>query len=295
MSSILSKTSLAKIENVRKYVLKMAIWLLVGGVILGAITILLGGASSGETIGKFMGTIWIVALMMIISVNNFKRVALEDEKIQIFALMGLVSNLVWALLWTILCWMPELGRTCASSCATCTNFRCGMSMLIKCAVTFSYLSALGLIGSNVLAIYEGDRKNLIKPLKITALICATYVSLYCIAMTFSDFSFTSEFTVRLGMLAGFAGVAWLVAVIVAVILSKNEKNRIRRKEVASQSREIVGKKTSETKIAQAKTDEELRAEIEEQVRCEMIEKEVRAKLEAEKAEKKSEENSEIKE
>ena len=50
MSSIISKTSLEKLESIRKYVLKAAIWLLVGGVVLGAITILIGGSSSGEII-----------------------------------------------------------------------------------------------------------------------------------------------------------------------------------------------------------------------------------------------------
>lgn len=274
--SIISKASLEKLENVRKYVLKTAIWLLVGGVVLGAMTILFGGSSSGEIIGKFMGTLFIVALMMIVSVNNFKMIASEDAKIQSFALVGLVSNLAWALFWTLLCWVPEWGTTCNSSCVTCTN--CGASMLIKSAAAFSYLSALGLIGSNVLSIYEGDKKSLIRPLKITAVICATYEFLYLAVLTFSGYDFTSEFAARLGMLAIFAGFAWFAIVIAALILSSSEKNRKKKDTSISVNK---SKKDEDDDAPKAKSDAELRAEIEEQVRREMIEKEVRARMEAE--------------
>lgn len=276
--SIISKASLEKLENVRKYVLKTAIWLLVGGVVLGAMTILFGGSSSGEIIGKFMGTLFIVALMMIVSVNNFKMIASEDAKIQSFALVGLVSNLAWALFWTLLCWVPEWGTTCNSSCVACTNYKCGASMLIKCAAAFSYLSALGLIGSNVLSIYEGDKKSLIRPLKITAVICATYEFLYLAVLTFSGYDFTSEFAARLGMLAIFAGFAWFAIVIAALILSSSEKNRKKKDTSISVNK---SKKDEDDDAPKAKSDAELRAEIEEQVRREMIEKEVRARMEAE--------------
>ena len=89
MSSIISKTSLEKLESIRKYVLKAAIWLLVGGVVLGAITILIGGSSSGEIISKFIGTMFIVALMMMISVNNFKQIAILANTLYTVNLPGI--------------------------------------------------------------------------------------------------------------------------------------------------------------------------------------------------------------
>lgn len=283
MSSIISKANLEKMEKARKYVLKAAIWLLVGGVVFGAVTILIVGVSSGEIIGKFMGTMLIVALMMMISVNNFKRVASEDTAIQMFALTGLVSNLVWALLWIILCWMPEWGQTCTTTCMRCTSPSCSTSLLLKFAAAFSYLSVLGLIGSNVLAIYEGSKRSMIRPLKITSVVCATYEFLYLTVLTFTGFSFASEFEVRLGMLAVFAGFAWFAIVLAALIISSNEKSREWHKKEEAQSQEDVKDETKETKIVHGKTDDELRAEIEERVRREMIEKEVRAKVEAEMA------------
>ena len=283
MSSIISKENLKKLENTRKYILKAAIWLLVGGVVLGAITILVGGSSSGEIIGKFMGTMFIVALMMMISVNNFKRIAVEEPAVQIFALIGLVSNLVWTVLWTILCWNPELGEVCKygstgyySYGTICTATV--MSGLLKSALVFSCLSALGLAGSNILVIYEGNKKSMIRPLKITAVVCASYEFLYFIFALFQDFNFQSEFLARLGMLSVFTGFAWFAIVIVALILSSNEKTKNK-----PAIQDTDGDETAAKAPKPAKTEAELRAEIEEQVRKEMIEKEVRAKIEAEQS------------
>jgi len=279
MSSIISKTSLEKLESIRKYVLKAAIWLLVGGVVLGAITILIGGSSSGEIISKFIGTMFIVALMMMISVNNFKQIAIEDPSIQTFALIGLISNLVWTVLWTLLCWDPELGWVCETTKMRAAGSTCvtGMSVLFKFALISSSLSALGLLGSNVLAIYEGKKKSMIRPLKITAVICATYELMFFILAVSLDFNFRSEFLSRLGMLAGFAGFAWFSITIVALILSSNEKSKNKAAAEKKVEDDAEGN-TSKPK----KTEAELRAEIEEQVRREMIEKEVRKKIEAEK-------------
>lgn len=282
MSSIISKTSLEKFESVRKYVLKAAIWLLVGGVILGALTILLGGMPSGEVIGKFMGTLFIIALMMIISVNNFKMIASENAAIQVFALVGLVSNIIWALLWTLLCWQPEWGANCGGlGNKYDVTIICEMSALFKCAVAFSYLSALGLIGSNVLSIQEYDKGNLIKPLKITAVSCATYEMLYLTIMTFFNYDFKSELASRLGALAAFVGFAWFAITLTALILSSNEK--VKRQRIVEKEKEEKEEASKKVAVSTAKTEEELRAEIEEKVRREMIEKEVRAKIEAEKS------------
>lgn len=79
MSSIISKSSLEKLERIRKYVLRAAVWVLVGAVVTGAFMILFGGTESGEIIGKFMGTLFIVGLMMMISVNNFRGLLLKIQ------------------------------------------------------------------------------------------------------------------------------------------------------------------------------------------------------------------------
>jgi len=122
MSSIISKENLERIEGIRKYVLKAAIWMLIGGVVLGAIMILLGGTSAYDTIGKFIGTMLILAVMLVVSVNNFKMVAVKDMTVQSFALFGLITNIFWALFWILLCWNPDWGK------GVCTMGRWGLSM-----------------------------------------------------------------------------------------------------------------------------------------------------------------------
>ncbi|MBR3179952.1 hypothetical protein IKF57_00250 [Candidatus Saccharibacteria bacterium] len=250
MSSIISKANLEKITNLRKYVLKTAIWVLVGAVIVGAFTILFGGSDSGVIMLKFMGTLFIVALMLMISVNNFRMVTTEIPVVQIFALVGLFSNLLWGALWTLLCWNPEWSNTC-SGYSMYSN--CEESMLIKFAMAFSYLSFLGFVCSNVMNMYEGEKKNMIRPLKITAVVCVIYEMLYLTVVVFAGYnSIEGELSARLAMLASFVGFAWFFIVIAAFIISRGEKNR---------------------------------AGLEEKVRREMIEKEVREKLEAEQASK----------
>lgn len=266
MSSILSKTTIEKIENVRKVIMKVAMWLLVGGVILGAIMILFGGFKSSPVIGKFTGSIIIIAVVLGVSVNNFKYVKFEEAPVQVFALLGLVSNLICGLLWMILCWAPELGVTCDYDYKQYSI--CGMSLLFKFAVSFLYLSLLGFLGSNTLSIEEGSKRSVIHPLKITSVVCATYTLAYLSIMVFSDFNYTSELAARFGMLALFSGFAWFFVAIAALILSRGERKEKKNGEMDEPKK--------------PKTDDELRAEIEEQVRREMIEKEVRERFEERK-------------
>lgn len=274
MSSIISEQSLQKLEGVKKYLLKGAIWLLVGSVVAGILVILFGSVSENDLIGRFAGTLLIVALMMMICVNNFRRLESREAVIQSFALVGLVSNVLWAVLWTIVVW-------------TISGAWKGSETLVKFASVFSYLSALGFIGSNVMSMYEGDKRDLIRPLKITAVSCATYEMLYLTVVAFTDYNFQSEFAARLSMLAGFVGVVWFLLVIAAWVLSRNEKKKI-KDNVVQQPIEKKSEPQEVVKPAENKSDEQLRAEIEEQVRREMIEKEVRARMEAEMGKKEGE-------
>ncbi len=267
MSGIISKSTIDKLQLARKTILRVAVWMLIGGVVLGVLMILFGDMKA-NWIGKFMGTVWIVGLMMIICVDNFKKVAIEDSAVQAFALVGLVMNVIWAILWVILCWAPELGSTCGSN----GGVGCSTSVLFKIASISSCLSFFGLMGSNTMALYEGNKKDLIKPLKITSVVCLSYLIIYSIALICTEFNFSSELLPRLTMLAGFVGVAWFVILVVAAVLAKNEQNK---------AGGVHKKKVDDGKVLASKSDEELRQEIEEKVRREMIEKEVRERLEKE--------------
>lgn len=270
MSSIISEQTIAKIEGVRKYVQRVAIWTLIGSVVLGGILIFALGTSNMEIIGRFLGTIWILAIALLISMNNFKRVADKISNVQVFALIGLVSNIVWAILWILIDWIPELREV------SFVGFGVRYSVFMKIAIVFSCLSFLGLVCSNVLALYEGDKKNAIKPLKITAVVLTIYEVAYSIIMTLANYNFRSEMSTRFAMLAGFLAFAWFVIIIVLALISKTEKNRAGVKKKEAEQANL-----SQAAPVAPKTEEELRAEIEEKVRREMIEKEVREKMGAE--------------
>jgi hypothetical protein len=283
MSRLFKDSTIEKIESIRKYVLKAGIWTLIGGVVLGAIFILISDSSSGEIIGKAVGTLFIVAIAMMVSVNNFDRLKDNDPVVEVFATIGLIFNLIWAPLWIIVCW----------NAVSAIDTREWFSALLKVATTMSYLSALGFVGSNLMAIYEGEKQGIIRPLKITATACATYEMIYFTMAAWSSYDYKSDILNRLGKLAGFAGFIWVVIWIVVLVISRNEKKRQdaeRRKaqeKKAEKYEEAVLRSAAALPKNETKEDQEarLRAEIEEKVRREMIEKEVREKLEKEQHDK----------
>lgn len=288
MSSILSENTITKFEASKKILLRIAIWTMVSGVVLGAILILVGGSNSGEMIGKLMGTVLLLGLMLLISVNNFRRIASRDAVVQVLALIGLVTNVLWAILWVTMIWAPELLLTCDDSVPRASHgmvsARCYSSVLMKIALCVSYLSGLGFFGSNIMSMFEGEKRGVIRPLKITCLICILYEYIYAIVLTIMGFH-TSEWSGRFGMLSGFVAFAWIIMVIVALVISSSEKRRL---SVIKKNSENVSTNNSapnnnalnssinnSTNGITTKTESELRAEIEEKVRREMIEKEVR--------------------
>ena len=134
----------------------------------------------------------------------------------------------------------------------------------------SYAAAAGFWVSNILSIKETIK--LVKPLKITAVVCILYLWIFETIITPVEPEFKD--IERLYQLAGLAGLAFGITALAALIVSKTNK-----KKVAESSAVMNGASTQFT----PKTEAELRAEIEEKVRREMIEKEVRAKMEAEKS------------
>lgn len=135
-------------------------------------------------------------------------------------------------------------------------------------------------------IYEGGRKGLVRPLKLTSVALAFYEAIYLTIMNFCDYEFDSELAGRFGMLAIFVGVAWFAVTVATVVMSSNEKSRHMaevKKMENDRLQQVQPVVQPQQTMPLAKTDAELRAEIEEQVRREMIEKEVRARFEAERA------------
>jgi hypothetical protein len=284
---LFSQETLVKIKKLKSSILKIAVWIFIAGVVLAALLLLVGDISNSEAVGKLMGTLFILGLMLIVTVYDFQKIEDGDKPTQAFATLGAVSNVLWALLWTGMIWGVFSFDT---SVADSYYYTSGISFSGKMALISSFLSGLGLFGSAVLGIKEYGKRSVIRPLKITSVACLTYEELYLVILTLTDFKMGDlEVIARLGAVAGLAGFVWFVAGIIALVISKREKNAIEN----AKNRDLIEKgRQAEAASAPAapaapKTEEELRAEIEEKVRREMIEKEVRERVEKEMAEKNS--------
>lgn len=273
-NSLLSEDTLQKIQKTRKIFLIFAVWILIAELVLGAVLILTG--SWDVAIGRIQGTFLILALILFVSVNNFIRIEKGNKTIQIFALISFVSNLIWGvfaflLMWEIVPfhWTEEIIRTSSHSGYSYPSTKYHMTLYAIIMLIASYAAAAGFWISNILSIKETVK--LVKPLKITAVVCVAYLWIFGTIMT----PIEPEFKVveRLYQLAGLAGLAFGITALAALIISKTNK-----KKVAESNTTMNGVSTQFT----PKTEAELRAEIEEKVRREMIEKEIRAKMEAEK-------------
>ncbi len=278
-----SEKSQKLLKTIKSYILKAIIWTLVACVIIGAGSILIIGANGFEVVGKFIGTLFILAGAALISVIEFHSIESGKKSAQALAIFGVVMNILWALLWILAMWgVFDIWDYCLMNHCMHRSY----SVMGILTMTITYLSVIGLFGSYTLSLYEGNKKSIIIPLKITAVACLAYVELYSIYSTIahgSEVAAYSGIESRFAMLAGFTGMIWLIVMILAVIISKREKNATTSKENREgKKKENIKEKDSNPT---AKTDEELRAEIEEKVRREMIEKEVREKVEKEMAEK----------
>ena len=273
-NSLFNKDTLQKIQKTRKIFLKFAVWILIAELVLGAVLILAG--SWDAAIGRIQGTLLILALILFVSVNNFIRIEKGNKTIQIFALIGFVSNLIWGifaflLMWEIVPfhWTEQIMRTSSYSGYSYPSTKYHMTFYAIIMLIASYAAAGGFWISNLLSIKETIK--LVKPLKITAVVCVAYLWIFGTIMTLIGAEFKN--VEKLYQLSGLAGLAFGITALAALIISKTNK-----KKVAESNTAMNGASTQFT----PKTEAELRAEIEEKVRREMIEKEVRAKMEAEK-------------
>ena len=273
-NSLFNENTLQKIQKTRKIFLKFAVWILIAELVLGAVLILTGGWDIA--IGRIQGTFLILALILFVSVNNFIRIEKGNKTIQIFALIGFVSNLIWGifaflLMWEIVPfhWIEEIMQTNSYSGYSYPSTKYHMTFYAIIMLIASYAAAAGFWISNILSIKETIK--LVKPLKITAVVCVAYLWIFGTIITPIEPEFKD--VEKLYQLAGLAGLAFGITALAALIISRTNKKKVDESNVV-----MNGVSAQFT----PKTEAELRAEIEEKVRREMIEKEVRAKMEAEK-------------
>lgn len=323
MNSIISEQTLAKIRPFRAVLLRAAVWTFIGSIVLGAILILFVGFKGSEVFLKFVGSVLILAIMILISVNNFKLLESKNGSIQIFAILGLVMNILWAIFWIMAIWgvfdIWVYRKTIGPY-----KIIVGFSIMGKLTFVSTSLSALGFFASNIMNIKEYNKQKIIKPLKITAVSCLIYGELFSVITTVSDLSLNINaegLLGRMSALAIFTSFIWVVAAIVACVFSANAKNSLNHAnnttmqtgqnpagvkpqqqppsspqqpiQAATPPLEPAADPSSHplpphpqeqvTQTTVYKTDEQLRVEIEQKVRAEMIEKEIRAKLATEQS------------
>ncbi|MBR5939050.1 hypothetical protein IKZ77_00665, partial [Candidatus Saccharibacteria bacterium] len=189
-----------------------------------------------------------------------------DKKVQLFALISFISNIVWVILSVLLMWeaLPfhwteaaqEYSRYMEHYYSVTMYHMTFWSMMMAIAISSS---AAGFWISNIMTIKETIK--VVKPLKITAIVCVVYGWIFGVVVTLAELDYYD--TERFYQLSSLAGIAFVVTALAAVIISGTNRKKVEVK--------------NEVKVA--KTDDELRAEIEEKVRREMIEKEVRAEFE----------------
>lgn len=300
------------IENIKKaksVLQKATLWTFIGGVIVSAFLILFSSTKEGEIVGKLVGTLFSLAAMMLISIVNFKGMESKFKSAQIFGVVGLVANVIFSFLWILYIWeIVSFSEPCTYSglfyrCDNIFTFAGSTEIVASC------LSGIGFFGSIICMLYEGTRRSVIRPLKITALICLIYADVYYayIMLSFGDIyraSRLSDLQGRLMALAGFASFVFLVTLIIAAILAKQEKNKIfyadnkkkqqlvdhaisqlNNKDLDSNNNEKMHAPNGTYDEPMTSSEDEIRAEIEAKVRREMEEKAMRERIEKEVREK----------
>lgn len=347
----MTKKETIDLATLRKYLFRAAIWLLIAGVILGGVTILVADMDTvGEVLGKTVGTIFLASLAMMIGVVGFRMIETGKKATQIFAAIGLGAGILSVVLWMLAIWAwRPLYYSCSRNDAECiqwvdrqnsyerkysSSYRttyttddcpsyiyedCHLTWLWRFVMMATFIGSFGLVAAGIMKMYEGQKKDLVRPLKIASVSLAGYVCFFgCLSavtgwMT-GDAEFSSgmeEMMERLGILASFAAIVWILVFLVAFVISRTEKNRAemkkRKADELEAAKKLVKQEQNSAEAGQdensdnedvsekdrepiestmrVKSDEELRAEIEEQVRREMIEKEVREKFEREQRER----------
>lgn len=240
-NSLFSESTIETIKKVKKVFLWTAVCILIGEVIVGAILIL--AQSFNEVIGKLMGTFALCAVMMFFGVNNFSRMEKGDRIIQSFALVSLIGNIVWLLLSFLFVWgvVPYTEKT-----GLFYSYRLtAMAKIFSVSLNIAFMSFLV---SNVWSIEETLKP--VRPLKITAIICALYCGIYAVVMTLGDVQSVND--ARWYALTGLAVLAFIVMTCAAAIVSKSGKKKkdkesgnVNKEEVQATIQEMVEKEVQE--------------------------------------------------
>ncbi|MBR5418706.1 hypothetical protein IK110_00410 [Candidatus Saccharibacteria bacterium] len=275
MKSLLSDNAIAAVSNSKKYIFRIAVGVIIAAVVLSVFLILFGNfdnINNWETnvFGRVISTMFMLGIMLVLLHVTTRLLESKNPVSQIFAIIGGFFTIIYTTLGILSAWMTS-GLFAEA----------GSGLARACAVTFS-MTLFGLVCGAMMNIYEGKRRDVILPLKITATVLVGYELLYTTIVILTE----SAGNERLAILAGFAGMLWFFIWIVLLVLSRGEKKRAIAegtyyKKTAPVKEEPVAT-IAVVEEKKEKTDDELRAEIREKLRREQIEREVREEMEKEK-------------
>ena len=268
MKSIYNDKILGGLASFKKWLLRIAVALLIFAVVLGGLVIVIGGNNSeaATLVGRLVGMVLSIGIMMLFATWDIKLIESKKPSVQILATTGLVFDVLSTVFVNIILWIPDL--------ITCYyGIFCTIPVIVKITSVCYSLSVFGLLCGAIMNIYEGNRKDIILPLKITTAVLLGYELLFGVVSIMLDGKVNSTAS----SLAAYAGGLWFILWIVTFIISRGEK----KKSKMEPAKTVEAEPAKPVESAEPKTDDQLRAEIEEQVRREMIEKEVRARMKAE--------------
>ena len=257
MSSLLNNS---KLKEMRRVFLWIAVCILIGEVIIGAVLILT--QSWNDIIGKLMGTMALAAIALFVGINNFIRIEKGDAIVRGLAWTSFVMNIIWLVMAVLMVWevppfiWQEEVRHISGGIDYYTREITAMGRVMMVAIS---VAVAGFWTSNVLEIKETVKP--VKPLKVTAVVCELYCCIYYIfyAIFGLDQTGLNSDWGRWSALSGLAGLAFVVTALAALIVSK------------------VNRKKEKVAALSPQDSPEIQATIRD-----MVEKEVQARLEQER-------------
>ena len=233
----------------------MAVVILIGEFLFGALVILANNLWT-PVLGRVQASFLLLAIALFIGINNLTRIEEKKPSVSSLAWLSLVANATWLVLGILLIWevIPVVDEYKIRVGSVYIAAGAASVWVKLCSIALN-LGIGGFLMSNVFAIRETVKQ--VKPLKIAAAVCWLYVSVFAIIVTFAETGNYSEWG-KWFALSGLAGTAFVILSIVAFIVS-----RANAKREASAGKQI--------------SSEEMQSTIQE-----MVEKEVKARLVAEK-------------
>lgn len=232
-----SEKTIQKIQKLRKIFLWAAVWILIVELVFGAILILMGawetrGASSGAdwflSANKVQGTFLILAAILFVGVNNFVHIEKGSKTVRIFALLGFACNLIWAILAILLVWelipfywVETITKTFPHTGHSYSYNTYHTTFWVTTMLVFIYASLGCFCVSNIMSIAETVK--LVKPLKITAVVCAIYLWAFETVVVIANLDYSK--IGRLVLLSGLAGTALVMTALAANIISKTNQDK----------------------------------------------------------------------